>query len=284
MRLRFGFRLFVLSCFLLAGLGWARAQENTGASGDAKTIVQAAVKAELDADNTDHTRWRYKDERKDQNNSVYIVVETDHGSVKRLISRGGQPLSEDDAKAEDARVQSFIYDKEKMAKERKDGAQDDKNARELMNMLPEAFLWKVVGDEGENVRLHFQPNPNFSPPDMQSRVLGEMMGDMVVNKKQHRIVTISGKLVEDVTIGWGFLGRLKQGGTFRVERREVAPGLWQITETHVHIQGRVLFFKDISQQQDEVQWEFTQVPAATTLEQAVDMSRPEHGRANGAAK
>lgn len=277
MRLRFCSRLFVLSCFLLAGLGWARAQETTGASGDAKAIVQAAVKAEINADNTDRTRWRYKDERKEQNNSVYIVVETDHGSVKRLIGRSGKPLTEDEAKTEDARVRSFINDKEKLAKERKDSTQDDKNARELMNMLPEAFLWKIAGDEGDNVRLHFQPNPNFSPPDMQSRVLGEMIGEMVVNKKQHRIVTISGKLVEDVTIGWGLLGRLKEGGTFRVERREVAPGLWQITETHVHIQGKVLFFKDISQQQDEVQSGFTEVPAGTTLEQAIEMSRQENG-------
>ncbi len=40
-------------------------------------------------------------------------------------------------------------------------------------MLPEAFLWKVVSDDGERVTLHFEPNPGFSPPDMQSRVLGD---------------------------------------------------------------------------------------------------------------
>jgi len=150
-------------------------------------------------------------------------------------------------------------------------------------MLPEAFLWKVVSDDGERVKLHFEPNPGFSPPDMQSRVLGDMVGEMVVDKKQHRIVTLSGKLVQDVTIGWGLLGRLHEGGTFRVERREMAPGLWQITETHVHIQGRVLFFKDISQEQDEVQSEFTQVPKGLTLEQAAEMSKPGYVAASAPA-
>jgi len=87
-----------------------------------------------------------------------------------------------------------------------------------------------------------------------------------------------------VTIGWGLLGRLHEGGTFRVERREVKPGLWQITETHVHIVGRALFFKNIGQQQDEVQTEFTQAPDATTLEQAVELSRPGNGAGNGAGK
>ncbi len=42
---------------------------------------------------------------------------------------------------------------EKLAKQHKDGTQDDKSARELTNMLPEAFVWKVVSDDGERVKL-----------------------------------------------------------------------------------------------------------------------------------
>jgi hypothetical protein len=41
----------------------------------------------------------------------------------------------------------------------------------------------------------------------------------------------------------------------------------------VHIEGRVLFFKSIGQEQDEVQTEFTQMPQETTLEQAAEMSK-----------
>jgi predicted metalloprotease with PDZ domain len=51
----------------------------------------------------------------------------------------------------------------------------------------------------------------------------------------------------------------------------VAPGFWEITETHVHISGRALFFKTIGQQQDEVKTDFKLVPPGTTLEQAVEM-------------
>jgi len=82
---------------------------------------------------------------------------------------------------------------------------------------------------------------------------------------------MKGRLSEDVNIGFGILGRLRQGGTFNVERRQVAPGIWQITETHVHIEGRALFFKTIGQQQDEVKSNFTPVPPGTTLQQAVAM-------------
>jgi hypothetical protein len=269
MILRFSSQLIALGGLLLAGSLTLHAQS----AKDAKEIVRTAMQAELAADLNDHSRWRYRDARKDGTETVSIVVETDHGSVKRLISRGGVPLTEAEAKAEDGRVQRFIHDPAQLAKQKKDAMQDGKSAEELLKMLPEAFTWKVQSEDAEKISLHFEPNPNFSPPDMQGRVLGQMAGELVVDKGQNRIVTISGKLTQDVMIAWGLVGRLREGGTFRVERRQVAPELWQITETHVHIEGKVLFFKSIGQQQDEVQTEFTQVPNGTTLEQAAEMSK-----------
>ena len=261
---------WVLMLSLLVGQYTLHAQD----AKPAKEIVRTAMLAELDADKNDHTHWRYRDAKKDGTDAVSIVVETGHGSVRRVIMKNGQPLTEAEARAEDQRVQRFIHDPDKLAKQRRDGAQDGKNAEELLRMLPEAFTWKLVSDDGQKLTLHFDPNPNFSPPDMQGRVLGTMAGTLVVNKAQNRIETISGKLTQDVTIGWGLLGRLHEGGTFRVERREVAPGLWSIVETHVDIEGKALFFKSIGEQQDEVQTEFTQVPSATTLEQAAEMTKP----------
>lgn len=263
-------RLSMLSVFLLAGL----LPLNSQTPQDPRQIVRSAMETELSADLNDHSRWKYRDAQKDGIDTVSIVVETDHGAVKRLISRWGRPLNDSEARIEDARVQTFIHDPSQLAKQKRDGLQDGKNAEELLRMLPDAFTWKIQSEDEKNITLHFEPNSKFSPPDMQGRVLGQMAGELVVDKGQNRIVTISGKLTEDVTIGWGLLGRLRQGGTFRVERREVAPGLWQIVETHVHIEGKVLFFKNIGQQQDEVQTDFVEVPHGTTLEQAAEMSKP----------
>jgi hypothetical protein len=267
--LNFFSRFLMLAVSVAVGLAPLRAQ----AGKDAKEIVRTAMNAELSADLNDHTRWRYRDSKRDGTDTTSIVVETDYGSVKRMIARNGRPLNEAETRAEDDRVQRLIRDPAQLAKQKRDGAQDGKSAEELLRMLPDAFLWNVQSEDARTITLHFQPKPEFHPPDMQSRVLGEMVGELVVNKEQHRIETIRGKLVEDVTIGWGLLGRLHEGGTFRVERREVAPRLWQITETHVHIEGRALFFKNIGQEQDEVQTDFTQVSAGTTLEQAAEMSK-----------
>ena len=43
----------------------------------------------------------------------------------------------------------------------------------------------------------------------------------------------------------------------------------------MHIDGKALLFKNIGEQQDETQTDFTPVPSGTTLDQAIDLSRPQ---------
>ncbi len=238
---------------------------------DAKQIVQQAVNAELAANRDDHSHWRYVKQEAGGNQS--IVVETENGAISRRVEEGGRPVSAETRRADDERVQRFIHDPSLQQKQRRDGLHDEKDATELLNLLPQAFAWKMESETPESFTLSFRPDPNFHPPDMEARVMGEMAGTLIVDKTQHRIKTMKGQLSEDVNIGFGILGKLRKGGTFNVERRPVGSGLWQITETHVHIDGRALFFKTIGQQQDEVKSNFTLVPAGTTLEQAVEMLR-----------
>jgi hypothetical protein len=242
----------------------------------AQNLVRAAVQVELAADRDDHSRWQYRDvNRKPDGEFLYHVVETDHGSVKKKLRQNGQLLTPNELKAEDARIQSFVNDPAQQAKQRKDGAQDDKRAENMLRMLPDAFLWTVKNDEADTVTLAFIPDPNFTAPSMEARVFAAMAGEIVVNKQQNRLQTIKGQLIHDVTFGWGLFGRMNQGGTFNVERRELAPGVWQITESHVHINGHVLLFKTISEQEDEVKSDFRRTPPSTTLEQAATILKAE---------
>jgi len=242
----------------------------------AQEIVRTAVKIELAADRDDHSRWQYRDiNHKPDGEFLYQVVETDHGSVKKKLKRNGQPLTPEELKAEDARIQSFVNDPSQQAKQRKDGEQDDKRAENMLRLLPDAFLWTLQNETPETYYLAFVPDPNFSAPSMETRVFAAMAGEIAVNKQQNRIQTIKGKLIHDVTFGWGLFGRMNQGGTFNVERRELAPGVWQITESHVHIDGHVLLFKTISQQEDEVKTDFRPTPPHTSLSEAATILKAE---------
>jgi len=236
---------------------------------DAKQIVQQAVNSQLAADRDDSTHWRYI--RTDDGKDKVVVVETEHGAISRHIELNGKPASAAVLAADDENNQRFIHDPGAQKKQRENGVHDDKSAIELLNLMPVAFVWTVEKQTADSTTLSYRPKPDFDPPNMEARVMGEMSGTLVVANPGHRIRSFMGRLNHDVTIGFGFLARIKAGSTFDIERSEVGRGNWQITQTHVHIGGHALFFKTIGQQEDEVKTDFTPVPPGTTLEQAVGM-------------
>lgn len=234
----------------------------------AVAIVQSAVNSELQHDRTDHDNWMYREhDVTPGKNAVYQVVETPQGSIKRTVELNGNTLSGSAEAAETSRINSFIHDSAAIAKQRRAGQHDDQQATELLKMLPQAFLWQKVSEDDQSITLKFEPNPDFDPPDMQSRVMGQMAGDMIIAKNGNRIQTLKGHLTDDVLIGWGILGRLKAGGTFDIERRQLAPNHWDIVDTHVHISGHALFFKTIGSQEDDTKTDI-KPSTAQTLEEA----------------
>ena len=244
-------------CLLPATLFLAHGSMRAQTEAPALATVRAAVKAELFADANDHAAWTYRDhDVEPDRDRVLAVVETPKGDLQRLLILNGRPLTGQAAAAELARIHDFVNSPGEQAKKHKDGAHDDAQARELLNMLPTAFTWEITGQTADAVFLRFRPNPAFRPSDMQARVLGVMSGEMTVARSGDRIKSLRGTLSDDVRLGYGLLGKLDKGGTFDVERREVGPGRWQITETHVHIGGHALLFKSIGTQEDEVKTDF----------------------------
>ena len=233
---------------------------------DAQQFVQRAVQTELAKDRDDHSHWIYfETDRKDGNNIKQWVAETRDGSLHRVMEMNGQPVPEPEQRR---RMDAYLGDPSARSKRRKSEQHDDQQATELLNLLPQAFLWTKQGTKGNLTLLHFKPNPNFRPPDMEARVFAAMEGDMAVDTTQLRIASLKGHLIHDVKIFGGLLGSLNAGGTFDVERRETGNQIWQITETHVHIQGHVLIFKTISEQEDDVKTEFKQLPGDPSLQEA----------------
>jgi len=238
--------------------------------------LRAAVDSEFRADRTDKSIWMYKDrEDSSEKHALYNEIETREGSLRRLIELNGRPLSPDAAKAETDRINDFIHDPSARARAHKNAQHDDAQAAEMMHMLPDAFIWTIASQNPETITLNFRPNPKFDPPDMQSRVMGTMGGEVVIVRDGNRIRTLRGALTEDVKFGYGLFGRLDRGGTFDIERRQVGDGHWQITESHVHIGGKALLFKTIGQQEDEVKTDW-KPSNSNSLEDAARVLTAQH--------
>jgi hypothetical protein len=255
----------------ILALAIANAQPADTPRKDARAIVAAATATELEADHNDHSAYMYRDhDVAPDHDTVFLTIETPQGNLHRKLEDHGKPLTPEDRQADDANNQKLLHDPALQKKLRKDTSHDDNQAEELLEIMPNAFLWTIADENGDLLTLNFKRNPNFQPANMEARVFASMEGQIVVAKGDNRIRTIRGRMMEDVKIFGGIFGGLHRGGTFDVERREIAPHHWQVTELHVHISGKV-FFATIGSQEDEWKTDF-KPSQARSLQQAWEIA------------
>lgn len=237
-------------------------------------IVQTVVKNELDADFNDHTPWMYRDAYKSPDKDIVkIVIETPQGNLSEVVEDRGQPPSAEEHQNDLDHIHQMLTDPALRARLKRAEQHDGQQARDMMNLLPRAFVWTIVDRSDGDIKLAFHPDPNFSPDSMSGKVLAGMSGTMIVDESHMRLRDLSGHLDHDVTYAWGLLGRINAGGTFRIVRHDVGYGSWQITEMHVHISGHALFFKTIGDQEDEITSEYHRTPDGVDLNKAAEMLR-----------
>jgi len=228
---------------------------------DPQQLVSEVVANEEQAAKNDNTNWMYVAQVTQKGRvETRRVVECQDGDVSRLVAIDGKPLTPDEQRKEDERISKVVNDQDQLAKQRKNSQEDARKAREMLQMIKDAFLFKFDGREGRFIRLKFEPNPKFDPPNREARVLHAMAGVMLVDGKEKRLAALQGRMVNDVEFGAGILGHLYKGGTFALKRAEVAPGHWESTLVDVHLNGKALLFKSINEQQHEVRSNFKQVP------------------------
>ena len=248
-------------------------------------LVQQTIYNELHA-NQHQNYWTYIDSNTQHGSTkVSRVVETPQCWFEWVLSINGQPPTPAQQKQQQSKINALINDESARQKNRAAIDQDGQKAENLMKMLPDAFLYSYDGEQEGNVRLKFRPNPQFHPPTNAAKVFHNMEGTMLINAREKRLAGLSGTLMQNVDFGWGILGKLYKGGTFKVMQKQLAPQDWEVTLLDVHIGGRALFFHTISEQQHEVKTDFEPVPANLALAKAAALA--EHGgneNASAAAK
>ena len=224
---------------------------------------------------TDHERHGYfeylDNKRTGQQTTLKAEVETRAGRIHRVLAEGGKPLSPEQQEQETLRLEALLQDSGQQQKLLRDYQGDEDRIARIVGLMPEGFIYQYDGVEGDDIRLKYQPNPDFKPPTYEARVFHGMAGTVWINAKEKRLSRLQGQLVANVDFGYGLLGRLDKGGSFDMERVEVVPGNWKTRVLDVHITGHVVLLKSIGKDQTELRTDFRQVPANLTLEGAEAM-------------
>jgi hypothetical protein len=247
-------------------------QSDSGSLGvSAADLARRVITNELKFQD-DHTNWMYRLEKEQHGKKqVEEIIETKEGSLSRLLSINGQPLTTRQQTEEDQRVQELMTSRSAKRKLQRDLDAETLQGRRLFKMLPDAFVFNYAGGDANLVKLSFKPNPNFHPPSLEARVFHDMEGEMWVDCKQERLAAFRGHLTEDVKFGLGLLGHLDKGGHFEVRQAEVVPGHWDMTTMSVEMTGKALLFKSIGVQKMENRRDFQQVSDDLMLTQAAEI-------------
>jgi hypothetical protein len=274
---------FALSMLLpVLALGSTLASQSTiSAAASPVDLVRETVQNEIKT-NSDGEKFMFCDHKKTpQGNETKLIVETTVATAGLVIAKNGQPLTEDQQKQELQRVQRFVNNPDELKKKANKEKEDQQHTIQIMKALPDAFLYEYEGAEAGKtgmgkagdtlVRLNFHPNPAYNPPSHVEQVLVGTKGYLLIDATQHRIARIDGTLFRDVDFGWGFLGRLNDGGHFLVEQGDEGGGHWELTHMNLNFQGKILLVKTLTINSDEVFTDFHKVPSDLTFAKGVDM-------------
>ncbi len=206
---------------------------------------------------------------------VKDVIQTHGGEVSRLIAINGKPLSADKAQKEQQRLQALLSHPSDQARHRQHQVQDQKRVDRLIRELPKAFLFTLAGTKsgphGTVLHYTFKPNPKFSPPDIESRALTGMTGNIWIQKSSLHFLRLNARLIHDVHVGWGIIADFHKGGTVTLDDKPIGHGYWAITHLKLHVDGSAFIFKPIHIHITENESDFHFIPSDTTWRQAVAM-------------
>jgi hypothetical protein len=231
-------------------------------------LIKDVIYNEL-ADHHHHGYFQYLAvKRTGQVTILKAEVETSAGRIHRKLAEDGKALTADQQTEETRRLRALVTDFGQQQRLLRDYQDDEDRIERIVSLLPDGFLYQFDGAEGGEIRLTFRPNPDFKPPTYEARVFHGMVGTVWINAREKRLSRLEGELASNVDFGYGLLGRLDKGGTFKLERAEVVPGNWKTRVLDVHMTGHVVLLKSIGKDQTERRSEFHQVPSNITLAKA----------------
>ncbi len=271
---------------LIFGSSWVRGQfEPAGvktnssawnlAQSDPHALVQAAIDNELKHSYGHRSPVRYLLRKKTRNtDTTKEIVETSQGGVARLVDVDNQPLNATQAQTELQRLQELASHPAAQQHRHHSEERDAARLTAVMRLLPEAFINKFEGSiqtsSGLVIRMTFSPNPHFSPPTLESRILTGIRGEIWIDPADLRVVRIEGHLFREVEYGWGILGTLYPGGTIRIEQTKTPECGWQLSHLTLNMNGKELMLKSLHVVVDETASDYHPVPAGWKYTDAID--------------
>ena len=251
-----------------------------------RELVRATVANEVAAANNRAVKFMFcskKQTSKGVQDRVY--AEANEAVASLAFSDSDHALSPQQQRAETDKLTQVAGNPSALHRKQEHENQELEHTMRIVKALPDAFSYEYAGTENgeprlgksgsQLVRLHFKPNPSYSPPSTVEQVLQGMEGDVLIDPAAHRLARIDGALYKEVAFGWGIFGRLDKGGSFRVQQADAGDGNWVVTQMNLRMTGKILMVKSLNLMSDEVFSDFRRLPEDLPFARAVEMLKTE---------
>jgi hypothetical protein len=254
-------------------LGSGRADAPTVQPPGGSRQILSTMMANEDAAAKHRDMFAYTSKEKSERTGGHLwterVVETRMGKIRFLLAEDGKPLGPEREAAERGKLAEIVADPAAFTKREQAQKDDETHAKNMLSVLPKAFVLGDVHEEDGILRIDYKPDPSYQPQSIEERVLHGMSGTVWVDGKTMRLHRVDGRLSDDVTIGFGLLATIRAGSNFDTERDPFQGGEWKTTMINTDINGKAIFFKAIARKQHTERAQFQRVPDDIGIAQAV---------------
>ncbi len=271
--------------------GFAQEHPSVSAYRDPVELIRKAVESEVRAANDTSARFLFHGVKSTPKGSTTrIYIETKDATAGLVIAYNDKPLTPDQRRDEESRIERFVRDPAELQKKRQQERENADRSLRITRALPDAFVYEYAGEEPGSdgvgrpgaplVKMGFRPNPRYQPPTRVEEVLTGMQGYLLIDPVHNRIAKIDGTLFRDVAFGWGILGHLDRGGRFIVQQRQVGGDAWEISNLTLDFTGKILLLKNLTIRSTEVFSKFKQVPQNLNFAEALELLKKEESATN----
>ncbi|MFZ0689141.1 MAG: hypothetical protein WAM68_04865, partial [Acidobacteriaceae bacterium] len=278
------------------------AQAGPSPATDAAALVRRAVANHMAAEAAHHPQRFFLHKKDDRHDYTQEVIETRQGDVALAIAANGAPLKPDLRQTQIDRLNNLDAHPDLQEHRHKREQEDNARVDKLMRLLPDAFVYHYdstvpctvvvppnVAIPGEPAppapgtpvpsaqcyHLTFTPNPAWNPPDLESKIMRGMAGEVWIETSQERLTRLNAHLITDVDFGWGIIGRLDKGGTIFLEQTEMDGHDWELTRMNLNLTGKALMVKALNYHLTQEMARYSPVPANLDYHQAIQMLESE---------
>jgi hypothetical protein len=188
---------------------------------------------------------------KDTETRTWDVTWLEGSPYRRLVAHNDQPLSPNEQQKEEEQLQKSLEQRRKETKEQRERRlaefeRRQQRQREPVKELPDAFDFKLVGEEalngGQTYVIDATPKPGYRPKLPSASYFPKVKARLWIDRKDYQWVKVEMESLDTISFG-GIVVRLSKGSHLMVEQARINNEVWLPKRVAMQISARLMLVK-----------------------------------------